>query len=330
MKRRLAFGLVVISFLVISREALALTISPPLYELSAKPGQTLRVGMKIFNEDKTFQTWYFSTQNFEPKGEEGEPVFVGEFNKEGLAEWIKTPEKISIAPGELKKVEFEIKVPNSASPGGYYSAIFLNSSPPGSKGIGVATRIGALVLLRIEGEVIESAKLLAFKLQDKKIKDSLPVSFLVRIKNEGTVHIKPAGYITIKNLLGKEVAKVPVNLAKGPDGVLRPVGNILPNSVRRFTSSWGKEIEAKTFVQKVLAQKQQFALGRYQANLVLTYGKEKPKKLSSSLSFWIIPWQILIVSLVLIFLIIALLVFGIRKYNSWIISRALNQKKNEQ
>lgn len=49
-------------------------------------------------------------------------------------------------------------MPENADPGGHYAAIFLSSLPPtkeGEKTIGVASKIGALVLLRVEGDIRE-------------------------------------------------------------------------------------------------------------------------------------------------------------------------------
>lgn len=326
--RKLSFLFVLVVFILIPLSSFALTISPPVYELSGKPGQVLKVGMKIFNEEKEFKTWYFSTQTFEAKGEEGEPVFVDEINQEGLAQWIKTPSKVSLAPGELKKIEFEINIPDNAGAGGHYAAIFLNSSPPQEKGVGVATRIGALVLLKVEGEVIEKGELLEFQIEDgRKIRDSLPVPFILRIENTGTVHIKPSGYIKIKNLFGKTTAELPVNLAKGPDGKWRPVGNILPNSIRKFSAKWGPaEKSLSSFWDKVKYQKNNFALGPYKAKLLLSYGANKDKLISSFLVFWILPWQLILVSLVILLAIILLVTLGIKRYNRWIIEKAFKSK----
>jgi len=318
--------------------AFALTISPPFYEIGAVQGQVLKTGLKVFNETDKAGTFYFDTQNFVAKGEEGEPYFISEEIKEDLASWIETPNSIHLEPGELKQVEFTIRVPENASPGGHYAAIFLSTSPSAIEGgtVGVAARIGTLVLLKIGGEVVEEGKLVNFELiNGKSIFEHLPVDFLIRIKNTGTVHIKPSGVIEIRNIFGIKTAEVKVNLVKTPDGKEKPVGNILPQSVRKFEAKWqikDSVKEPKTFWQKVRFEKENFALGRYQAKLNLSYGTNNEKKITDVVYFWVFPWHLILVSFIALVLVLFLLAFIIRRYNRWIIEKAKikNQNENEK
>ena len=315
--------------LILAPNVFALTLSPPLYEIGAMPGQVLKTGLKVFNETDKARTFYFEAQNFTAKGEEGDPYFVGEIGKEDLASWIELPSPIHLEPDELKQVEFTIRVPENADPGGHYAAIFLSTSPPATEeagAVGLSAKIGTLVLLKIGGEIIEQGKLIEFSLVDgKRLFEHLPIDFSVRVENFGTVHIKPAGIIEIKNIFGGKTAEVKVNIAKMPDGKERPVGNILPESVRKFESSWQistSENQPKTFWQKVKFEKENFALGRYQAKLNLDYGAENDKKLTAVLSFWVFPWHLILVSFIVLVLVLALLVFSIRRYNRWIIRKS--------
>ena len=337
----LIVGIAVLAGLILALNVFALTLSPPLYEIGAMPGQTLKTGLKVFNETDKAGSFYFEAQNFTAEGEEGDPYFVTEIDKEGLASWIELPDLIYLEPGELKQVEFIIKVPENADPGGHYAAIFLSTSPPSAEGagaVGVAAKIGSLVLLRIGGEIIEQGKLIEFGLADgKRLFEHLPIDFLVRIENLGTVHIKPAGTIEIRNIFGIKTEEIKVNIAKMPDGKERPVGNILPESVRKFESSWqaglpaGQAGEAEnqpeTFWQKVKLEKENLALGRYEAKLNLDYGAENDKKITAVLSFWVFPWHLILVSFIVLVLALALLVFTVRGYNRWIIKKAMANKE---
>jgi len=290
-----------------------------------------KTGLKVFNETDKAGTFYFEAQNFTAKGEQGDPYFAGDTGKEGLASWIGLPDPIHIEPGELKQVVFTIKVPENADPGGHYAAIFLSTTPPSEQGgvVGVAAKIGTLVLLRVGGDVVEQGKLVEFSLTNgKQLFAHLPIDFSVRIENLGTVHIKPAGVIEIRDIFGRKAAEVKVNIAKMPDGKEKPVGNILPESIRKFESSWQANAETenqpKTFWQKVEFEKENFALGRYQAKLNLDYGAENDKKLTAVLYFWVFPWHLIVVCFVVLALIAALLVFSIRRYNKWIIQKSKN------
>lgn len=156
---------------------------------------------------------------------------------------------------------------------------------------------------------------------------------MVRFENTGTVHIKPAGRIEIKNLFGKKISEILVNIAVQPDGKEEPVSNVLPQSIRKFENSWTKrEVEEmpKGFFEKLKYEKDNFAIGRYKADLCLEYGLSK-KTAQGSLSFWVFPWRLLSVIGTGIVILLFFVIFSIRKYNRWIINKASQKigiKKN--
>lgn len=182
--------------------------------------------------------------------------------------------------------------------------------------------MGALVLLRVTGDIHEEGKLLNFSLADKKkFFEFLPVTFEMRFQNLGNVHLKPQGEIVITDMAGRVAARVPVNK-------VRSGGNVLPNSIRRYEATWVKKEYKEppsTFWGKVLAEKNNFALGKYRANLTLEYGLN-PKKAYAVLYFWVFPWHLILVSIIGFIILILLLYFGIKRYNRWIIERALRER----
>ena len=119
-------------------------------------------------------------------------------------------------------------------------------------------------------------------------------------------------------------------------------GNVLPGSIRRFEIVWNelnedsvsskdkdtdkdtpvvKEGEKIGFFQAVKMQKENFAIGKYTANLDLDYSDGDKKTASSQTSFWVIPWQIL--SLVIGALIIAIILISLitKRHNKKLIER---------
>lgn len=306
----------------------ALTISPPLYDLGVTPGQSITDSLKVFNETSQTGTWYLETQNFTSQGVDGSPSFAGENNTEDLASWIVLPsQSVTLTPGQSVDLNFTINVPENADAGGHYAAIFLDSSPPsaGAGAVGVSSRIGTLILLRVAGDIIESGSLQSFT-PDAGVHASLPVGFDVLFKNSGNVHVKPYGAITIHNLSGAMVASVLVNQAQQPDGTIGSVGNVLPKSSREFDEFWGTAPTSSLgFWSAVSYEWQNFALGRYTADLHLVYGT-KGETINSSLAFWVIPWQLLLTILVALVILIFLVVFVIRRYNAWIINKAAAQR----
>lgn len=305
----------------------ALTISPLLLELGGFPGDNIKTSFRVFNETDKTGTYYLSTANFKPKEEgDGEPVFESDTAEESLATWINyQKDPIVLKSQETRQIEFSINIPPYAPAGGHFAAIFLSDQPPqvsGTTGVGVSSKIGMLILLRVEGKIIEEGKLTEFKLKDnKKVFNYLPVDFIFTFENSGNVHLKPTGFIEIRNLFGNLSASLPVEEK-----------NVLPLSSRTFKNQWLKKLynePPKSFLEKFNYQRENFALGRYIARLNLKFGKDGKVALGE-LSFWVLPWQLILVYLVIGIAIVVALSFAINSYNKFIISKALKKRQSNK
>lgn len=302
--------LVLFGIIIFPLKSLALTVSPAKLELSADPGDKIIGIITLISNEGERVSYYTSFERLEVVGIWGEPKFTGE--KTGLATWIEiSPSKITLEPRERKEVSFSIQIPEDAQPGGHYAAIFFGTAPP-EGGVGIATRMAVLVLLRVSGEVIESGEILNFR-AEKKVFNYLPVNFSFNLKNTGTVHLKPEGEIVIKNIFGKTAEILPVN---------REGYNALPNSERVFSASWlpKSEIKGEGFLAGLKKERAGFGLGYYKAILDLKFGEKGTAQ--ASFGFWIIPWRILVVSILILAVLLLLIVKGIKVYNRWIVTKA--------
>lgn len=313
---------------LIPRLADALTVSPYLLELGGSPGDTLSSSFQVFNETNSPKTLYISTDNFTVRQDrEGEPFFVGEVSEDTLAAWIEySKSPIYLAPGEAKQIEFKIKIPSFAPAGGHFAAIFLGDKPTKteSTAVGVVSRTGVMILLRVEGKIIEQGRLLEFKLKDRKsVFNSLPVAFTYRFENFGNVHLKPTGFIEIRNMFGGLAASLVVNEKNSI---------VLPSSVRTFENQWLKKFynePPQSFFETIKYQQENFALGRYVARLNLQFGKDGQVALGE-LTFWVLPWQLILFDFIIVVAVAAILIILIKKYNQFIISRAINNKRIQE
>lgn len=317
-------------FLASPYKTKAITIIPPRIELAGDPGQNISNFFKIFNETEKTLILYVSTANFTAKqGKEGVPQFLSpEENIYDLASWIQTEEgPITVLPSEYKTVNYSINIPFDADPGGHYAGIFLGNKNPNGEGgnndsVGISSKAGMLVLLGVSGAVNESAGLEDFALKNKKVFfESLPVDFSVGFRNNGNVHLRPEGAISIKNIFGKEVASIDVNRRKIGAGA-----NVLPDTVRHFDASWEKisalpDSGGEGFLDKLKKEQDNFALGKYIANLELSYGSKK-NIVRAELAFWVFPWRLILAYLLAGIILFSSFIFLIKRYNRWIISQA--------
>lgn len=285
----------------------ALTISPARAELSADPGQSITDTIELYNDETSERTYYISTQNFTADGETGAPNFIG--NSDDLATWIRTMEKVTVQPEERKLVGYTIKVPESAKPGGHFAAIFFSTSDANSGSqMMIGGRVGALILLTVSGEVKESAGINSFMTENGRWFASIPITFSYWFNNMGGNRAKPLGTIVIKNIFGFEVASLSAN---------SKAGNVLPNSMRKFTAQWGGE--RPKGVSNFLWEFKNFHLGYYTAVLSVSYGDGKHAV--SEYSFFILPWHLLF-TLPGIVLVLFVVRIGIKRYNRWVIEQS--------
>lgn len=323
--------IIILTFVVflfgISSIARALTLTPIRLEISGDPGQTVVQQMTLINEGSTVQTYYSSYANFEAQGETGTPTFVTA--KDDLGTWMEVSPSLTLAPRQSKVVPIKITIPKDAGAGGHFAAIFWGTTPTVSApgGVAIGAKTGMLVLLRVNGAVNEKGGILEFGTKNKQtFYTALPVSFYYRFQNSGGDRIKPTGNIVFKNIIGLTAAKISGNPVEG---------NVLPNSIRKFETIWqGKDgsIPPKNqgnFFTKVGYEWNNFAFGRYNAELSLNYGTRNEVAMAS-FSFWVFPWHLTIFLIVLLVLVLFIGRAVIRRYNNWVILKAKEMIERDQ
>lgn len=265
-----------------------LAITPPVFELSANPGETISNSIRVDNVTNVALDVSTIAENFSALGEEGQVGLSPEESAFSLASWITiSPATFKIPAKSSHVFNFSIKIPQNAEPGGRFGSVVFktDAKPPKGSGLAVGQEVGSLLMLRIAGDVSEKASIESFK-PTQAVFERGPISFETRVKNLGNVHLKPTGTITITDVFGKKVATVPLNSQ-----------NVLPDAIRKLSANW---TNARSF-------------GRYTATLSLQYGSTQ-ESLTSSTSFIIIPWRLILAWLIGIAAIGILLYLGRRRF----------------
>lgn len=306
---------------VVALPASALTVTPPLSELDLTPGETLQTKIKLYNETDKTVVVYSEVTGFTAEGEDGNPSYDFDAERIGLSAWIEVPQtSISIEPGNSVEVPVKVNPPVGADPGGHYAVVFFSENPPsdGSQ-LAIGTKIGTLYLANVEGDILESGKIAEF-LSGKKMYNRLPVDFVVRFQNTGNIHLRPTGDITISNMFGKIADSAEVNVAKSA---------VLPGQIRKYEAAWEKEVPQgtasgvwSTFWQEYLNEWNNFAFGKYSATATLSAQGLVAVQDTATVSFWVIPWHLFLVDGLGVLIILFGIIVAIKKYNSWIISKA--------
>ncbi|MDO5561188.1 MAG: hypothetical protein Q4G02_00190 [bacterium] len=293
-----------------------LTAVPPRlgddYSIVLKPGETRQIEIEVRNPSDCPITIETFARDFIIADDGETPIGVDDdvSSKWSLANWLTmTPNTVVLKERGSATVLVNITVPEDALPGGRY-AMILHRPASGSDtaqatGAKVTAQVGTLLYVVVDGELVENADVADFSFTD--FNEFGPIDYSFTIQNGSSLHIRPETEITVKNMLGKEIAKI------DPEQK-----NIFPDSERKFTGTWDTN----------------WGFGRYTADLTGTYGNQGGT-LSAQTAFWIIPVRIILAILLVFVLIIAVIVTTRRKYTKMLDIEAekvrrLDEKLDEQ
>jgi hypothetical protein len=256
----------------------ALEIAPPVLNVRGNPGDTVKGTINLRDVSPTSLIVTGQVNDFTAQGEEGLPKLLlepGEESPYSMRSWFRPLGQLTLKPKEIQGLPFTIDIPKDAAPGGYFAVVRFSAKAPGidSSGVSLSASVGALIFMRVNGDAKEKLSIVSFNAVDKQkqpktLLEGTPITFAVRVKNEGNVHEQPTGRIMIKDMFGKTVAGLNVNL---------PPRNVLPGSIRRFETKLD---------ETVIGNKKLF--GRYRAEVSIT--DAKGQTVTDNVTFWIIPW----------------------------------------
>lgn len=286
MKRQNIFFLLTVGILTLgiyklnAQQAVkGLAVTPSNFELSIEPGGQTTQKVRLLNQTNQDVNIRVDRRNFTSAGEEGEVSITSEETPFSIASWIKvTPETINVPAGASREFTFAITAPQNAEAGGHFGSLVF-ATVPGQNldktGALLSQEIASLILLKVPGNVEEKAVVESFT-SDKNFYELGPVSFTARIKNQGAVHIKPLGSVTIKGPF--------VNTSD-------PIEerNVFPGAIRKIPATVNTR----------------FMLGKYTAEFIATYGSNN-QQLYAYTTFYAFPVRIggaFILFLIILFLI---------------------------
>lgn len=279
----IALLLLGLSFISIAPHAQAqgqagVSVSPALIEEVVNPGDEKEYSITVKNLNDFEQVFYLSTKDIVDVKNGNTPVFANpNQEKTGmeLASWITLPaSEIRLAAGVSERITFKLKVPQEATCT-HFGSIFVSVDPPDfeSSGAAIGYQVANIVSLRVSGDCTEEANIRQFS-TEKFFHGSKDVDFKIRIENTGNTLVKPMGPLEVYNMLGKKVDTVVFNENQAA---------VFPKKDRTYEFNWTGEGTG---------------FGRYEAILSPVYGENGAKTtMSSTVSFWILPLNIILPAL---------------------------------
>jgi hypothetical protein len=184
-----------------------------------------------------------------------------------------------------------VSVPADAEPGGRYGSVLVTTlsrkaeagdTSGAAPSSAIVSRVGTLFFLTIPGDTLTEGALQDFAtVGDKHIYTEGPVNFQILFENTGDLHLNPYGEIRITNMFGEEVSFIELD----------PWFS-LPQSLRSREVSWDREL----------------LVGKYTATAQINRGYDDIID-TQSLTFWVLPWKVVVPIFVGLFLLFFLIRF---------------------
>lgn len=309
------------------------TVSPVYFDLTADPGTTLNETIKIRNNTTSPIPIKLGVNKL--TGDlNGNLTITPDKNDTSLT-WIRFDNtSVILKPLEWTEIPFSLNIPSDAAYGYYMTISFAqdNSSPLQRSGASItgAAAIPLLLNVRKPGAKAEG-KLVEFSTTNY-VNEYLPVDFAIKVQNTGNIHIKPHGNIFISNGTNSDVAILDVNSG---------LGSVLPQSARIFDASWD---DGFAVMEPVLVDGQpkldrngkpemhlvlnwnkltSFRFGKFDATLLLVFDNgTRDVPLEGHLSFWVIPYKLIMAAIVLLLVVLLIIRFTLK----WYINREVHKR----
>lgn len=299
---------------VLAAEGFNVITSPLPIKISTTPGSTVTEELRIKNQGDQAEGIKVGLMKFAATGTTGEPDLFDLAPSDTYASWVHfSPQQFTAQPNVWNSITMTINVPATADLGYYLAVTF---SPANQPGVPDATDLkgsaATLVLLDVKTPNEKRSIQLENFSTNHQLYEYLPVTFNIRLRNNGNIYLAPQGNIFIQRGQ-KTIETIDFNDAGG---------SVLPKSNRVFTVPWSdgfpvyterlvndKPVPDKHDVPKEdlkwdFTQLSKFRFGKYSAKLLVVYDNgTEDVPLEATVSFWVIPWKLLLVVLVIVVII---------------------------
>lgn len=286
-----------------------LTVSPISLNIVTDPGASTNATIKIRNNGSVTENLHLSLATFTANTAGDTPVITDFKADDDSQNWLQFSEDtFTVKPGEWKTLQVTFSPPSSAALGYYYAILVERQQEADVEGGSTAvTGVPAiLVLTEVSSPLAKKELQLVSFSSSKRLYEFLPAEFQLSIKNTGNIQTAPSGDIFIDSQDKHDLGIVPINPARGM---------ILPGSTRTYTVHWDQGFPKYIFEKDELgnvkmkldwdfSQANKFRIGKYEATALFVYDNgQRDIPTEATLSFWVMPWRIMLAALAVIALV---------------------------
>lgn len=297
----------------------ALQVTPSPLVTSVRPGESKTLELRLRNEGSSEERLRVGLQGFR-MGAKEKIELIPDAPKD-ITGWVsfKEPE-FNVKGGEWFTEHIVLNVPKEAG-FSYSFAIVISRAKQASPTPGTQALRGSVAvftLVNVDRPGATRAFIIDRFESAKRLYEYLPAEFSVTIKNAGNTIVQPQGNIFIqRSSTGKPIAVLPLNDAGS---------YLLPGVTRTMATKWSDgfpvyvtqkdadNVSPSTNLVWDWGQAQHFRFGKYVAKIVAVYNDgQRDVPVVSEVSFWVVPWKLMLVGLLLFIVLIVGIVAIIRK-----------------
>jgi len=247
------------------------------FKFQLKPGEKAanKFIVKNVTKDKTVSVYIYAADG-QPNSSGGITFRSKDEPKKGLARWLKlSASQATLTPGQQQAVTFSLKLPNWAPKEEAFAGLVVEDAKPRKTlakqqfRLNIIQRAALLIIQKVPGPTIKALTISSFSRHWERQK----VVFSLKLKNKGNVHLQPKTKIKIY-AFGHLYDQIK----------LKRSSLVFPKQTANLAVLWP----------------QTPAFGLYKAVSFVQYDKDKTAK--KQLYLVIVPWWVLLLLTVLIFL----------------------------
>jgi hypothetical protein len=280
---------------------LALEVSPSPIVLTLKPGESKTVDVRIFNAGAKTETLKIVLQTF-TTNKNNSQVNLDDRLPPEVKDWIRFAKPVfTVKPGERITQQVSINVPETAGFSYNFAMVISRQTAPKAPA-GQSTVVGSVAiftLLNIDRPgAIKKLTVKSFT-SAKKYYEYLPAELTLKLSNEGNSLILPAGNAFIQRTANSNDPETVLSV--NPKSLY-----LLPGITREYPIQWDDGLPV--YVAQVAAanapaerklewnwRNSKFRIGRYVARVVVIYNDgQRDVPVEAQVSFWVIPWKIIL------------------------------------
>ncbi len=292
-----------------------LQVTPSPLVTTVKPGTKTQLELKIRNGSSGTEQLKIAPRSFRISNDSNKITLL-DTTPPDIAQWISFSQpKFTVAPGQWENEEVTLSVPKDAGFSYSFALVISRQNTPKSTGSGrvINGSLAVFTLVNIDRPDATTNLQIASFTASKHVYEYLPTTFSVRFHNAGNTIAQPYGNIFVGR--GKSSQNPMASLT-----VNETHGYILPSTMRTITATWNDGFPSYETIrnpdgstkQKLIwnwGDLSKLRIGRYTAHLVAVYSKNgRDTPIEGSVSFWVIPWKILL-GVILVALLLLFAVF---------------------